>query len=167
MPIEPLVLDVRPVIGAGGHPMDTILAAVGRLGPGQALRLIAPFRPEPLFRMLEQKGFDAHPVDQPNGDCEVLFTPRDLPSAEEDAGIPSPLVWPDPERHFDLTELEDAAASTRALAALDGMAEGSVLFALFSRKPDFLYSDLTRRNHRWVGNFDRSGETYRMLIRRG
>ena len=167
MPIEPLVLDVRPVIGAGGHPMEAIMATVGRLVPGQAFRLIAPFRPEPLFRMLEQKGFDAHPVDQPNGDCEVLFTPREAAPVEEDAGIPSPLAWPDPERHFDLTELDQTSATDRALAALDGMGEGAVLFALFAREPDYLYSALTRRNHRWVGNFDGSGETYRMLIRRG
>ena len=116
--------------------------------------------------MLSARGFDAHPVDQPNGDCEVLFTPRDaLPEIGD--SIPSPLVWPDPLHHFDLTELDDVSSARRTLQALDGMPEGAVLFVLFAREPEFLYSDLTRRNHRWVGNFDSSGEIYRMLIRRG
>ncbi len=166
MPTEPLFLDVRPLIAAGGHPLDAINAEIGRLTVGQSFRLLAPFRPEPLFRMLSERGFDAHPVDQPNGDCEVLFTPRDaLPEIGD--SIPSPLVWPDPLHHFDLTELDDVSSARRTLQALDGMPEGAVLFVLFAREPEFLYSDLTRRNHRWVGNFDSSGEIYRMLIRRG
>lgn len=166
MPTEPLFLDVRPLIKAGGHPLDAINTAIAQLLPGQSLRLLAPFRPEPLFGMLSARGFDAHPVDQPNGDCAVLFTPREAWPPESEA-IPSPLVWPDPQQHFDLTELDDTTSARRALQALDDLPQGAVLFALFAHEPDFLYSDLTRRNHRWVGNFDKSGETYRMLVRRG
>lgn len=166
---DPLFLDVRPLLAAGEQPMAAILDAVDRLASGQALRLCAPFRPDPLLRMLEKRGFTATVEHQEEGDCRVLFSPPALAPAApgEDAAAPSPLVWPEPERHLDLTDRAPAEAMDRALAALDPMAEGSVLFALFTGEPEALYSALTRRGHRWVGNFDRSGETYRMLIRRG
>lgn len=170
MPMEPHVLDVRPILASGGQPMQAILSALNQLAAGQALRLIAPFRPEPLFKVMEKKGYAAHPVDQPNGDCEVLFTPLDAPDAGDAEGAPSapsPLSWPDPERHLDLTDLDPPEPMARILGELEDMTEGSVLFSLLTREPVFLYSELTRRGHTWVGNFDSSGETYRILIRRG
>lgn len=150
--------------------MQAIMAALDQLEPGQPLRLIAPFRPEPLFRVLEKRGFSVEAHDQPNGDCEVLFRP--LPGeGGGDTGPqeppPSPLVWPEPELHLDLADLDPPEPMTRILAALEKMAEGAVLFALLSREPLFLYPELTRRGHLWVGNFDAAGTSYRMLIRRG
>ena len=165
---DPLFLDVRPLLKAGEQPMPAILDAVDRLAPGQALRLCAPFRPDPLLRMLERRGFTATVDMQETGDCLVLFTPPpEEPAAPEEEAAPSPLVWPEPERHLDLSDRAPEEAADRALAALEPMAEGSVLFALFTGEPEALYSALTRRGHRWVGNFDRSGEAFRMLIRRG
>lgn len=169
MPPDPLVLDVRPILAAGGQPMQAILAAVGQLVPGQALRLIAPFRPEPLFKMLEKKGFAAEATDQPNGDCEVLFRPRpteEVPAEPAPEAL-SPLAWPLPERDLDLTDLDPPEPMTRILTELETMADGAVLFALLSREPVFLYSELTRRGHRWVGKFNATGETYRLMILRG
>ena len=45
MPTEPLFLDVRPLIAAGGHPLDAINAEIGRLTVCQSFRLLASFRP--------------------------------------------------------------------------------------------------------------------------
>ncbi|MBB4065387.1 DUF2249 domain-containing protein [Gellertiella hungarica] len=168
MPNEPLLLDVRPILASGGQPLAAIDAAVDCLRPGQALRLLAPFRPQPLFRLMEGKGFDAHPVDLPDGGCEVLFTPReeagDLNAA---SAIPSPLTWPDPVLLLDLTGRPSGEASERILATLELQTEGEVIFVLLDGEPAFLYSDLTSRRHGWVGNYDAAGETYRILIRRG
>lgn len=166
MPIEPLLLDVRPILASGGHPLSAINEAADCLKPGQALRLLAPFRPDPLFRLMEDKGFDAHPVTLPDGGCDVLFTPRQE-AEPEGPSIPSPLTWPDPVEHLDLSGLTAGSAAQKILGALDAHAEGEVVFVLLDEEPAFLYSDLTSRRHGWVGNYDASGETYRILIRRG
>ena len=165
---EPVLLDVGPLLAEGGQPMAAILSAVDGLAPGQALRLRAPFRPQPLFAVLAKRGYRADAVDAPDGSCAVLFTPllETLPEAPADE-TPSPLAWPAPSRHLDLSDRDLSSPSARILSELDGMTEGSVLFVLLPGEPEALYSDLTRRGHRWVGNFDASGETYRMLIRRG
>ncbi len=51
------VLDVRPVIAAGEHPKEMVLEAAGRLQAGEILEFIAPFTPEPLVKLLRDKGF--------------------------------------------------------------------------------------------------------------
>ncbi len=166
MPAEPMLLDVRPILASGGHPLSAINRAVDCLEPGQALRLLAPFRPDPLFAIMDGKGFDAHVATAGEGDFDILFVPRDKADPEA-PGIPSPLTWSDPVEHFDLTGVERGAAVRHLLDTLDDLAEGEVVFALFRQEPDFLYSDLTSRRHAWVGNHDASGECYRILIRRG
>lgn len=163
---EPILLDVRPILASGGHPLTAIREAVDCLTPGQALRLIAPFRPDPLFRLMEEKGFEAHIADLAEGGCEVLFVPRDE-APSDDPAIPSPLTWSDPVELLDLTDATPAHIVPRILEALEGIGEGDVLFVLLRQEPTFLYSDLTSRRHGWVGNYDASGETYRILIRRG
>ena len=167
MKYEPRELDVRPILATGGQPMDVILQTLESLEAGQALRLIAPFRPEPLFRIFDRKGYDAHPVDRDNGDCEVLFVPRGGERNDGQETILSPLAWPDPERHLDLTDIPAADCSASILEELGAMQEGKVLFVLLGREPQDLYSDLTSRGHRWVGNFDGTGACYRILILKG
>lgn len=50
-------LDVRPMIARGVDPLEVILAAAGRLAPGEALLVVAPFRPAPLLVLLESRGY--------------------------------------------------------------------------------------------------------------
>ena len=47
-------LDVREV---NGEPFEDIMAALDRLGEGERLRLVAPFEPEPLYGVLDGRGF--------------------------------------------------------------------------------------------------------------
>lgn len=72
----PLTLDVRPTLKAGGEPFGEIMSAVGRLQPGQALHLLATFRPKPLFAVMFAKGFDHDERELGEGDWEIHFTPR-------------------------------------------------------------------------------------------
>lgn len=74
-PPPPLELDVRPLFAAGRPPLVPILNAVNRLEPGQALRLIAPIQPVPLFDLLAQRGFTPEPHERPDGAWEILFRP--------------------------------------------------------------------------------------------
>lgn len=47
-------LDVRDV---EGEPFGDIMAALGELSPDESLLLINSFEPEPLYDVLEQRGF--------------------------------------------------------------------------------------------------------------
>lgn len=71
----PRELDVRPLIAAQRQPLPVILAAVNALAPGQALRLIAPLQPVPLYKVMRDRGYSAAPRQRDDGAWEVLFEP--------------------------------------------------------------------------------------------
>lgn len=164
---EPLELDVRPILRDGGEPFGAIMEAVDALAPGQQLRLIASFRPEPLFSVMAARGFvyQARPID--GGNWEVVFTPLSVPGNGSASHPDDPDSWPDPSRYLDCTELNTAEWVDRILTRLAAMAEGEVLFALLQQEPLSLYSQLQARGHAWVGNFDPEGTTYRLMVRVG
>lgn len=56
-------LDVREV---DGEPFGDIMDALDELGDGERLRLVAPFEPEPLYGVLDQRGF-THETAQADG----------------------------------------------------------------------------------------------------
>lgn len=80
MAIEPHTLDVRPILIAGGEPFGAIMEAVASLAPQQALRLLATFKPVPLFAVMEGKGYRHAERALEGGDWEVLFSPADAAS---------------------------------------------------------------------------------------
>ena len=170
---SPRELDVRPMLRAGEEPFQAIMDAVGALAPGQSLRLIAPFRPVPLFSVLANRGFAASDRALEGGDWEVVFSP--VAEMQETAGneglavgsSPSALFWGDPVEELDLVGLEPPEPMVRILETLEGMQAGEVLFALLAREPVFLFPELAKRQHEWAGNLDPSGTDYRLLIRHG
>jgi len=56
---ETVHLDARPILAAGGEPLDVILETAAAVAPGGVLILEAPFEPVPLFDVLAAQGFDA------------------------------------------------------------------------------------------------------------
>ncbi|SEQ26965.1 DUF2249 domain-containing protein [Natrinema salaciae] len=56
-------LDVREI---DGPPFDLIVAALEDLRAEQRLRLIAPFEPEPLYDVLDDRGF-VHESEERDG----------------------------------------------------------------------------------------------------
>ncbi|MGF6258793.1 DUF2249 domain-containing protein [Ensifer sp. LBL] len=165
---DPYELDVRPHLRGGSDPFQAIMNAVDSLAPGQALKLIATFRPVPLFSVMAGRGFTHQDRPLDNGDWEVLFTLEgEVEGIRLSAGETELDTWPDPSRQLDLTELDPPEPMVRILATAEKMAEGEVLFALLAREPLFLYPELAKRGHKWAGNFDTTGETYRILIRIG
>ena len=68
-----LELDIRPICAAQRPPLPVILDAVGRLAPGQAFRLVAPFEPAPLYQLLGQQGFSHETRERDDGAWEILF----------------------------------------------------------------------------------------------
>ena len=163
-------LDVRPMLRAGEEPFQAIMDAVGALAPGESLRLIAPFRPVPLFSVMANRGFAASDSPLDGGDWEVLFSP--VASIRSETGLttgssPSALSWGNPIEELDLVDLEPPEPMVRILEALEDLKPGDVLFALLAREPVFLFPELAKRQHEWAGNFDASGTAYRLLVRHG
>ncbi|HEY7682458.1 MAG TPA: DUF542 domain-containing protein [Gemmatimonadales bacterium] len=76
-PIKPDLtrLDVRAVLAAGGEPFDLIMAAAGRIPPGGALELTAPFEPLPLYDVMRRRGFSR--TTEARGPAEWVVTFRD------------------------------------------------------------------------------------------
>ena len=163
-----LEVDVRPILRNGGEPFGVIMGAVAQLAKGQRLRLYATFKPEPLFHVMANQGFghEASPLE--NGEWMVIFTPVEgKKSAMVEANAEAPETWPDPAHYLDCTELDPPEPMVRILAQLEDMEEGEVMFALLGREPLFLFPELKARGHAWVGDFDETGEAYRLMVRAG
>ena len=163
-----LEVDVRPILRNGGEPFAVIMGAVAQLAQGQRLRLYATFKPEPLFGVMASHGFDheASPLD--DGEWMVIFTPvAGRKAALVQSSAEDPETWPDPAHYLDCSELDPPEPMVRILARLEAMEEGEVMFALLGREPLFLFPELKARGHAWVGDFDETGEAYRLMIRAG
>jgi uncharacterized protein (DUF2249 family) len=142
------------------------MAAVESLAPGQGLTLLAPFKPVPLFTVLERKGFLHQVSELEGGDFEVRFIPRAtevLASEDIDDGG----EWPEPVRNFDFSDLDPPQPMVRILSELETMSPGEVMFAVLAREPLFLFPELTKRGHKWAGNYDSGGTAFRIMVKRG
>lgn len=163
-------LDVRPILREGGEPFSVIMDAVGKLAPGQGLRLLATFKPVPLFHVLSARGFESAAREIGNGDWEVIFTPAVAPTA---AAPVAPVgrqengaQWPEPGREMDNRELEPPEPMVRTLEGVEALAPGETIAVLLPREPVFLFEELRSRGHAWRGGFEPEGH-YRAVIRRG
>ena len=67
-------LDVRPILAAGGDPLELILAASASVPVGGALDLLAPFDPIPLYGVLQARGFRSATAVEADGSIRVRFT---------------------------------------------------------------------------------------------
>jgi uncharacterized protein (DUF2249 family) len=164
-------LDVRPILRAGGEPFEAIMGAVSRLGPWQGLRLLATFKPVPLFSVLGAKGFGHEARELADGDWEVVFRPEEG-MAEPSAALAETAAadasdWPAPAQHMDNRDLDPPEPMVRILAATEALKKGEVLSALLCREPIFLIPELAKRGHAWRGAFEGDGKTYRILVRIG
>lgn len=158
-------LDVRPILAAGGEPFGRIMETVASLGPGEGLRLLAPFRPVPLLGALGSKGFTHQDREIGGGDWEVLFTPTAGPTVS--TGEAAGDRWPTPLMHLDNRGLMPPEPMVKVLGAAEAMQPGEVMEALLDREPSFLFPQLVQRGHEWRGGFDPDGATYRLLVRIG
>ncbi|MBN9244720.1 MAG: DUF2249 domain-containing protein [Mesorhizobium sp.] len=162
-----LDLDVRPILRDGGEPFSAIMEAVGALAPGQSLRLLATFKPLPLFQVLGARGFGAAAREIGGGDWEVIFTPQGAAAPEPPAARPAdPQDWPEPVSELDNRDLDPPEPMTRTLEGIEALAPGQTLAALLPREPLFLFNELRARGHAWRGGFAPEGH-YRIVIRRG
>jgi len=163
-------LDLRPMLRAGGEPFEKIMQTVAALDPDQGLRLFATFKPTPLLRVLESKGFVHEAKELEGGEWEVLFRPSKAAAADGDAGTVLPMdnsAWPEPVQQLDNRDLDPPEPMVRILAAIETMKQGEVLSALLCREPMFLLPELAKRGHHWRGGFEPDGKTYKILVKIG
>lgn len=164
---EPRILDVRPILAAGGEPLALIMDAVAGLSPGQCLLLRAPFKPAPLFAIMQGKGFD-HCERAVGGDeWEILFTPmvggeNAVPRIVQPID-PGTMPQRAPDRKLDNRGLAPPDPLIRTLQTLEEMSPGEWLEVINDRDPIFLYPELAERGHS-IRAVPAEGEWFALLI---
>lgn len=166
----PLTVDVRDILRSGGEPFGEIMAALGRLAPGQGLRLVATFKPVPLFAVMAKRGYDHAEREIGGGDWEVVFTPVAAASSEAEPAAQAAATdrppWGAPAASLDNRGLLPPEPMVRTLETLGAMELGAVLEVLTDREPLFLYNELKARGHEFRAEA-RGDAGYRIVIRRG
>lgn len=118
-------LDIRPLVAAGCPPIDAIEAAIAAMPAGAALRLRAPFEPQPLYAKLSGLGFEHCAARQSDGSFAVLFTPRTT--------------------HLDLRLLEPPEPMQRTLEAAAALAPRARIVSRTRFRPVHLLAMLAER----------------------
>ena len=152
-PSKITTLDVRPDFRAGLSPCDKIQRALGQVGPAEALRLLVPFRPVPLFEVAAAKGLAHSETQTPEGDWEVRFThiPVPTPATATAAAPPPPCgcgcstAAPDETLDLDARGLEPPQPMVRILETLTALPANAALRARTDRRPIHLYPLLEAR----------------------
>jgi uncharacterized protein (DUF2249 family) len=149
---DPITLDVREDIRLGREPFLKIIAAADELGPGQSLRLLAPFEPVPLYRVLGQQGFTHAGSAKTDGTWEILFTKpaargaplESNPAVAAAAGVESTCAGT-AVTEVDARGLEPPQPMVRILEAVASLSSGVDLRARTDRRPMHLYAELEAR----------------------
>jgi uncharacterized protein (DUF2249 family) len=171
MNVSLLTLDVRPILRDGGEPFAEIMKAVARLEGGQGLRLLATFKPVPLFSVMQKKGYVHCEKELDKGDWEVIFKPEGAAAPEPVAVVTKPGqddagAWPAPSQTLDNRGMMPPEPMVITLETLQHMAPGDVLEGWYDRDPLLLYPELQTRGHQ--AHCEKTGASeYRVLIRCG
>ena len=141
-----ITLDVRDDIRNGREPFSKIMAAAAKITPGEKLRILAPFEPVPLFRVLENQGFSHTAEPTANGDWEALFTRIDRAETKDDQPMPSDrAISEGAPVEIDARGLEPPQPMVKILEALTSLPPGACLDARTDRRPLHLYTHLENR----------------------
>ena len=153
-----VTLDVREILRAGGEPFSEIMQAVASLSPDQGLRLLATFKPVPLFGGMSQHGVTHTERDIGGGDWELVFSPTRASGATKSAETPDQPC-------LDVRGLAPPEPMQRALEKVEALEAGESVQVLTDREPTLLFQELERRHHSYVS--ETCPEGYRTTIRHG
>lgn len=149
------LLDVRPDFRAGLHPCDKIQNALSSVGKDEALRLLVPFEPLPLFEVAASKGLGYHASQTAEGDWEVIFSPSLASPASPSSAAPPAACGCGCEEssakaplEVDARGLEPPQPMVKILEALTTLPKGAALRARTDRRPVHLYPILESRGFR-------------------
>ena len=170
MTVSFVTLDVRPTLRNGGEPFPEIMQAIAKLDSSQGLRLLATFKPVPLFSVMQKKGYGHCEKELGDGDWEILFSPEGAAVAAA-PGVAKPgqddaSGWPAHSHSLDNRGMMPPEPMVFTLEALESMAPGEVLEGWYDRDPLLLYPELQSRGHQ--SHCEKTGASeYRVLIRCG
>lgn len=130
-----VTLDVRPLLAAGGEPFQIIMEAIAKTSDDGALRLIAPFRPAPLFDVLRKKGWDYWIELEKDGNWYIWFFKK-----EHERLTKQDFIWT-----LDVRQMAPPEPMELTLEILDKMPKGVTLIQINERAPQFLFEALEQR----------------------
>jgi uncharacterized protein (DUF2249 family) len=139
-------LDVRADFKSGQHPCDKIQNAISNVRAGEALRLLVPFEPVPLFDVAANKGLGHKSTQTAEGDWEIIFS-HDAASAKSATRPHTACGYSSTSEiiEVDARHLEPPQPMVRILEALARLPQGASLRARTDRRPIHLYSHLEDR----------------------
>lgn len=73
--MKEMEVDVRPILAKGVEPFPEIMKAKAALHPGQAMKVLAPFEPTPLYAHFEAEGYRVKPRRLGADAWEIHFIP--------------------------------------------------------------------------------------------
>ncbi len=163
--LQPVELDVRPILQGGVDPLKTILKTVEQLAANEYLHLINSFEPIPLYAVLGKRGFD-HFTEFDEGVFHVHFYRRETSRKSQDAseklqvasnpnsGVPAR----EKSIELDVRQLAPPEPMMKILEALPQIDEKTLLLVHHHREPLFLYEKLQGRGYKW--HLKKIGENY-------
>lgn len=128
-------IDVRTLLAEGRDPFAAIMEAKSKLRPGQALQLIAPFEPKPLYAVFEAAGFTVEPVALAPERWSIRFVPTPDAGGSADSTVGDGL-------ELDLRRLEPPAPLHHALEAMGALGRGKTLILHTRLRPVHLFEQL-------------------------
>jgi uncharacterized protein (DUF2249 family) len=162
--------DARELIAAGEEPLSDILRVARAVLPGEGLRVINSFPPEPLLDLLARRGFRGWIEALPDR-YEARFL-RFAASATDDETLPEPAEGPAATAdarpfvvRIDVRGLKPPEPMMRILSTLAGLNARQRLYVFHERIPRFLLPELAEQNY-VVQMRERGEGDLRLLIRR-
>lgn len=151
--------DARPIIDNGDDPFNQIIKELKRLNPGEVFRLITPFEPIPLIKILEKRGFK-HQQKQ-DGDSYYTFFWRLENVSPEDVNFSS---LNDDERIYrtlknkffgktvflDVSTMEMPQPMLTVISCLDKLEAGYALEVFHRRIPHLMLPELESKGYLWI-----------------
>lgn len=142
-------LDVREDLRAGRSPFQKIQSALGKVGPGESLRLLVPFEPVPLFQVAASQGLAHTSKQTAEGHWEIVFSHGTAETRQSNSESHSGCGC----HASDVAEITDVDARgleppqpmVRILEALAQLPRGAELLAYTDRRPIHLFSHLEER----------------------
>ena len=159
---ELVLLDAREDLDRGIDPFNSIMQAIKKLKPDQALKIINTFEPLPLIKILSEKGYDFKVERTDDGLVYTYFTFSGQNGEKED--LPEHIVEDDPEvfdkvaknfegrfKEVDVRDMEMPMPMVTILQEIEKLGDGEALYVHHKRIPQFLLKELQERNYVLVG----------------
>lgn len=168
IPKEKIIeLDARPMLAAGQEPFQAIMKAVAQVPEDGAFRLLVPFSPTPLYKLLENQGW-SHSIEKGDGADWIVWFYRTAPSEASSNIIPELEAkfnqFPELKKNLkmssntwtlDVRELEPPEPMEMTLSVLAELPKGKNLVQINERVPQFLFPILEDRGFKYIINHEK------------